>query len=588
MFRRNAIFMPLYQLLIGFVLLVGFAAVLRRAGPGGGRERPGAARASRMQAFPDWFVGLHRRRGHAVRAGAGLDAADRVGDDGRAQHLQGPQPERLRRDRADADQVARPGDRARPRSRSCSPAGRRSSRCCCSATRWSPSCSRRCWPRWSGRAGDQGRGDGGHRGGRRGGGGDVVLRRHAGLLDDGRLADRRAAGFLAQLNLGVLALIINIVVTGVVSVVTSSARAGRGAVARWASGAAGYPGGMCRNIRPLYNFEPPATSEEVRAASLQYVRKISGFTKPSQVNQEAFDRAVEEIAHVSMHLLAGPRDRRAAQGPRGRGGEGPRPGRAALRRVEVRVVVIPEHGDPGVLRVEERPDPPLKPGHVRIEVGAAGVNFADTMARIGRLSRRAAAADGARLRGGGHGRGGCGHGRSRDGRHALRRLRVAGRGAGRRRRPAPRRPLLRAGRRHPRQLLDGVGRAGRLRLAARGGDGARARGGGRRRDRRHPDRQARRRRRPRHRLAAQARRDPRPRGRRRARLHAPGLGAWPRGPLRHRARRGRRRVVPALLQAAAHRAGGSSRSAPRASPRGRRATCSRPRRRRCGWCAAST
>ena len=72
---------------------------------------------------------------------------------------------------------------------------------------------------------------------------------------------------------------------------------------------------MCRNIRPLYNFEPPATSEEVRAASLQYVRKISGFTKPSQVNQEAFDRAVEEIAHVSMHLLqdletnAPPKDR---------------------------------------------------------------------------------------------------------------------------------------------------------------------------------------------------------------------------------------------------------------------------------------
>jgi hypothetical protein len=61
---------------------------------------------------------------------------------------------------------------------------------------------------------------------------------------------------------------------------------------------------MCRNIRPLYNFEPAATTEEVRAAALQYVRKISGFNKPSQVNQEAFDRAVEEIAHASMHLLA--------------------------------------------------------------------------------------------------------------------------------------------------------------------------------------------------------------------------------------------------------------------------------------------
>jgi hypothetical protein len=61
---------------------------------------------------------------------------------------------------------------------------------------------------------------------------------------------------------------------------------------------------MCRNIRPLYNFEPEATTEEVRAAALQYVRKISGFTKPSKVNEEAFNRAVDEIAHASMHLLA--------------------------------------------------------------------------------------------------------------------------------------------------------------------------------------------------------------------------------------------------------------------------------------------
>jgi hypothetical protein len=72
---------------------------------------------------------------------------------------------------------------------------------------------------------------------------------------------------------------------------------------------------MCRNIRPLYNFEPPATSDEVRAAALQYVRKISGFTKPSQANQEAFDRAIDEIAHASQHLLdalqtaAPPKDR---------------------------------------------------------------------------------------------------------------------------------------------------------------------------------------------------------------------------------------------------------------------------------------
>ena len=61
---------------------------------------------------------------------------------------------------------------------------------------------------------------------------------------------------------------------------------------------------MCRNIRTLYNFEPPATEEEVRSAALQYVRKISGFTKPSKANEEAFERAVEEVAAVSSRLLA--------------------------------------------------------------------------------------------------------------------------------------------------------------------------------------------------------------------------------------------------------------------------------------------
>ena len=61
---------------------------------------------------------------------------------------------------------------------------------------------------------------------------------------------------------------------------------------------------MCRNIRTLHNFEPAATHEEVHAAALQYIRKISGATKPSQANQAAFDRAVAEIAHVSEHLLA--------------------------------------------------------------------------------------------------------------------------------------------------------------------------------------------------------------------------------------------------------------------------------------------
>ena len=60
---------------------------------------------------------------------------------------------------------------------------------------------------------------------------------------------------------------------------------------------------MCRNIRTLFNFDPSATDEEVRAASLQFVRKISGFTKPSQSNQAAFDRAVAEVARAARTLL---------------------------------------------------------------------------------------------------------------------------------------------------------------------------------------------------------------------------------------------------------------------------------------------
>lgn len=60
---------------------------------------------------------------------------------------------------------------------------------------------------------------------------------------------------------------------------------------------------MCRNIRPLNNFEPPATRDEVTAAALQFVRKVSGTTKPSQANQAVFDRAVAEIAHITQHLL---------------------------------------------------------------------------------------------------------------------------------------------------------------------------------------------------------------------------------------------------------------------------------------------
>jgi hypothetical protein len=61
---------------------------------------------------------------------------------------------------------------------------------------------------------------------------------------------------------------------------------------------------MCRNIRPLHNFEPPATEEEVRDAALQFVRKISGYNKPSQANAEAFDRAVDEVAEATSRLLS--------------------------------------------------------------------------------------------------------------------------------------------------------------------------------------------------------------------------------------------------------------------------------------------
>ncbi|MBT3271941.1 MAG: DUF2277 domain-containing protein [Spirochaetales bacterium] len=60
---------------------------------------------------------------------------------------------------------------------------------------------------------------------------------------------------------------------------------------------------MCRNIRPLFNYDPPATSDDARAAAIQYVRKISGYTKPSKLNQTAFDAAVEEITTASVRLL---------------------------------------------------------------------------------------------------------------------------------------------------------------------------------------------------------------------------------------------------------------------------------------------
>ncbi len=72
---------------------------------------------------------------------------------------------------------------------------------------------------------------------------------------------------------------------------------------------------MCRNIKMLHNFKPPATEEEIRASSIQFVRKLSGFTKPSKANEEAFNRAVEQVAQAARELLdslvttAPPRDR---------------------------------------------------------------------------------------------------------------------------------------------------------------------------------------------------------------------------------------------------------------------------------------
>ena len=87
-----------------------------------------------------------------------------------------------------------------------------------------------------------------------------------------------------------------------------------------------YPPGMCRNIKTLYNFDPPVSDEEIRASALQYVRKVSGFTRPSKANQAAFDRAILEVSRVTRELVdaletkAPPRDREVeAERARARG-----------------------------------------------------------------------------------------------------------------------------------------------------------------------------------------------------------------------------------------------------------------------------
>jgi hypothetical protein len=91
---------------------------------------------------------------------------------------------------------------------------------------------------------------------------------------------------------------------------------------------------MCRNIKTLHNFDPPATDEEVRAAALQYVRKLSGSAKPSKANEAAFERAVDEIAHITAHLLedlvtTAPRRDREAEAAKARARAEKRFGRAA-------------------------------------------------------------------------------------------------------------------------------------------------------------------------------------------------------------------------------------------------------------------
>ena len=87
---------------------------------------------------------------------------------------------------------------------------------------------------------------------------------------------------------------------------------------------------MCRNIKTLHNFEPPATDEEIRASALQFVRKLSGFTRPSKANQAAFSRAVEQVAQAAHELLDALVTAAPPPRSRGRGGEGARARRGPL------------------------------------------------------------------------------------------------------------------------------------------------------------------------------------------------------------------------------------------------------------------
>jgi hypothetical protein len=89
--------------------------------------------------------------------------------------------------------------------------------------------------------------------------------------------------------------------------------------------------GMCRNIHTLHNFEPPATEDEIRGAALQFVRKISGFTKPSRANEAAFERAVDEVAEASARLLG---SLVTTAAPKNREREAARARERAARRIE--------------------------------------------------------------------------------------------------------------------------------------------------------------------------------------------------------------------------------------------------------------
>ena len=88
---------------------------------------------------------------------------------------------------------------------------------------------------------------------------------------------------------------------------------------------------MCRNIRPLFNFEPPATEEEIRASALQFVRKVSGFNKPSHANAEAFEHAVDEVTEAARKLISFAPQRRSAARPGNRDPQGAGAVAAALR-----------------------------------------------------------------------------------------------------------------------------------------------------------------------------------------------------------------------------------------------------------------